>query len=128
MTSEPPFSPLALLGTGYIGGSVALAARLAGVARILGYDADPASAALARERGIIDEAAASPEQAVAGAALVVLAAPVGSLGALARRIAGAVAPGALVIDVGSVKSAVVSAVEAAMPSARFVVALPVNDQ
>jgi cyclohexadieny/prephenate dehydrogenase len=112
---------MALLGTGYIGGSVALAARRAGVAaRVIGYDQDPAAAALARERGILDQTAASPEQAVAGAALVVLAAPVGSLGPLAGRIAGAVEPGALVIDVGSVKTAVVAAVEAAMPSGRFV--------
>jgi cyclohexadieny/prephenate dehydrogenase len=121
VTTEPSFSPLALLGAGYIGGSVALAARRAGLAtRVIGYDQDPAAAAVARERGIVDEAAATPEEAVAGAALVVLAAPVGSLGPLAGRIARAVAPGALVIDVGSVKGAVVAAVEAAMPSGRFV--------
>jgi len=120
VTTESAFSPLALLGTGYIGGSVALAARRAGVARVVGYDPDPAAAAVARERGVIDEAAASPEQAVAGAALVVLAAPVGSLGTLAGRIAGAVSTGALVIDVGSVKGAVVRAVEAAMPTGQFV--------
>jgi cyclohexadieny/prephenate dehydrogenase len=121
VTTEASFSPRALLGTGYIGGSVALAARRAGVAaRVVGYDQDPAAAAVARQRGIIDEAAPSPEQAVAGAALVVLAAPVASLGALARQIAGAVAPGALVIDVGSVKGAVVGAVESAMPTGQFV--------
>jgi cyclohexadieny/prephenate dehydrogenase len=121
VTTEPTFSPLALLGAGYIGGSVALAARRAGLAaRVVGYDQDPAAVAVARQRGIIDEAAATPEQAVAGAALVVLAAPVGSLGPLAARIAGAVSPSALVIDVGSVKGAVVAAVETAMPTGRFV--------
>jgi prephenate dehydrogenase len=100
---------------------VALAARRAGVAaRVIGYDQEPAAAATARERGIVDETTATPEEAVAGAALVVLAAPVGSLGALAGRIARAVSPDALVIDVGSVKSAVVAAVEAAMPTGRFV--------
>jgi prephenate dehydrogenase len=112
---------MALLGAGYIGGSVALAARQAGVTtRVVGYEQDPNAAAVARERGIIDEIAPSPEAAVAGAALVVLAAPVASLGGLARRIARAVAPEALVIDVGSVKAAVVAAVEAAMPTGRFV--------
>jgi len=126
VTTEPSFSPLALLGTGYIGGSVALAARRAGLAvRVVGYDQDPAAAAVARTRGIIDDAAPSPEAAVAGAALVVLAAPVGSLGDLARGIAGAVAPGALVIDVGSVKGAVVRAVESAMPSGQFVGCHPI---
>jgi cyclohexadieny/prephenate dehydrogenase len=126
VTTEPSFSPLALLGAGYIGGSVALAARRAGVAaRVVGYDQDPEAVAVARERGIIDEVASTPEQAVAGAGLVVLAAPVGSLGALARRIAPAVPAGALVIDVGSVKGAVVAAVEAAMPSGQFVGCHPI---
>lgn len=126
MTTQGSFSPLALLGAGYIGGSVALAARQAGLAgRVVGYDADPASAALARERGILDEIAATPEEAVAGAALVVLAAPVASLGALARRIAPVVPAGALVIDVGSVKGGVVAAVEAAMPTGRFVGCHPI---
>jgi prephenate dehydrogenase len=121
VTTEASFSPLALLGAGYIGGSVALAARRVGAAaHVIGYDHDPAAAAVARQRGILDETAATPEEAVAGAALVVLAAPVASLGPLASRIARAVSPEALVIDVGSVKSAVVSAVEAAMPSGRFV--------
>jgi len=126
VTTEGSFSPLALLGAGYIGGSVALAARRAGLAaRVIGYDQDPAAAATARERGILDEAAATPEEAVAGAALVVLAAPVGSLGALASRIARAVSPEALVIDVGSVKGAVIAAVEAAMPTGRFVGCHPI---
>ncbi|HXU81749.1 MAG TPA: prephenate dehydrogenase/arogenate dehydrogenase family protein [Polyangia bacterium] len=126
MTTEPSFSPLALLGAGYIGGSVALAARRAGLAaRVVGYDQDPAAVAVARERGIVDDVAASPEAAVAGAGLVVLAAPVGSLGALARRIAPVVPAHALVIDVGSVKGAVVAAVEAAMPSGQFVGCHPI---
>lgn len=121
MSPQPHFSPLALLGTGYIGGSVALAARRAGVTeRVVGYDADPAAAAKARDRGILDEVAATPEEAVRGAALVVLGAPVGSLGGLAARIAPAVPPEALLIDVGSVKGSVVAAVETAMPGGRFV--------
>jgi cyclohexadieny/prephenate dehydrogenase len=121
VTTESSLSPLALLGVGYIGGSVALAARRAGVAtRVIGYDRDPAAAALACQRGILDQTAGTPEEAVAGAAVVVLAAPVGSLAPLAARIAGAVPPDALVIDVGSVKGAVVAAVEAAMPTGRFV--------
>jgi prephenate dehydrogenase len=116
-----PSPLLALLGTGYIGGSVALAARRAGLAtRVVGYDRDPAAALAARERGIVDEVAQSPEEAVAGASLVVLGAPVGSLGALAGRIASAVSPAALIIDVGSVKESVIAAVEAAMPGGRFV--------
>jgi cyclohexadieny/prephenate dehydrogenase len=122
VTSQPNArGTLALLGVGYIGGSLALAARAAALAgRVVGYDPDPAALALARQRGIIDEEAASPEGAVPDAALVVLAAPVASLGELARRIAPQVPAEALVIDVGSVKAPVVTAVEAALPGGRFV--------
>jgi prephenate dehydrogenase len=123
VTPEPanPRGTLAILGVGYIGGSLALAARAAQMARrVVGYDPDPAALAQGRERGILDQAADSPEAAVQGAALVVLAAPVASLGALARRIAPQVLPQALVIDVGSVQAPVVAAVEAALPGGRFV--------
>jgi prephenate dehydrogenase len=117
--SEP--ATLSLLGVGYIGGSVALAARAAGWAdRVVGFDPDPRASDIARARGIIDEAAASPEQAVTGARLVVLAAPVASLAGLARRMAPALPSTALVIDVGSVKARVVPAVEAALGAGRFV--------
>jgi len=112
---------MALLGVGYIGGSLALAARHSGlVGRVVGYDPDPAALSVARARGIIDEGLASPDRAVVGAGLVVLAAPVASLGALARQVAPALDAQALVIDVGSVKASVVRAVEAALPSGRFV--------
>jgi cyclohexadieny/prephenate dehydrogenase len=123
VTPEPvsPRGTLALLGVGYLGGSVALAARAADLARrVVGYDPDPAALAQGRERGILDQTAASPGAAVQGAALVVLAGPVASLGELARRIASQVPENALVIDVGSVKAPVVAAVESALPSGRFV--------
>jgi prephenate dehydrogenase len=123
LSQEPARGPasLALLGVGYIGGSVALAARRAGRAgRVVGFDPDPRAIAVARRVGIIDEAAPSPEAAVVGASLVVLAGPVASLGALAGQIAGALDPGALVIDVGSVKAPVVAGIEAVLPAGRFV--------
>jgi prephenate dehydrogenase len=123
VTDEPAKPPgtLALLGVGYIGGSVALAARAAGRAgRVVGYDPDPAAGQVARARGIVDEVAPSPEAAVEGAAVVVLAAPVAGLGALARQIAARLPERALVIDVGSVKASVVAAVEGALPGGRFV--------
>lgn len=112
---------LALLGVGYMGGSLALAARAAGQARtVVGFDPDPASGALARERGIIDQVAAGPAEAVQGADIVVLAAPVRSLVPLARAVAVDVAPGALVIDIGSVKGSVIAGVEATALAGRFV--------
>ena len=112
---------LALLGVGYIGGSAALAARRAGVVgEVVGYDPSPAAAAAATRMGIIDTVAASPEEAVNGAAIVLLAAPVRSMEALLSAIAPALLFEATVFDVGSVKEGIVAAAEALLPAGRFV--------
>jgi prephenate dehydrogenase len=70
--------------------------------------------------GIIDAACASPQEAVAGASLVLLAAPVRSMEALLRALAPALAADATVIDVGSVKAGIVAAAEASLPPGCFV--------
>lgn len=121
MDSKVPFPRLALIGVGYIGSSAVLAARRAGlVGSVTGYDVDAKAGPLALARGVVDEMADSAEAAVAGASLALLAAPVLSLAALLRRIAGKLAPTATVIDVGSVKQSIVLEADAALPSGRFV--------
>ncbi|MDQ3867156.1 MAG: prephenate dehydrogenase/arogenate dehydrogenase family protein, partial [Actinomycetota bacterium] len=55
---------LAIVGTGLIGTSVGLAAKRAGCLSVAGFDADPDSLAVAHERGALDEAAESLEEAV----------------------------------------------------------------
>ncbi len=126
MTAPPSdraesWSPLALLGVGYMGGSLALAARraLPGL-RVVGYEVSSEAAAVARRRGIVDEVASRASDAVRGAQVVVLAGPVRSLAPLAAAVASEVAPDALVIDIGSVKAPVVSAIEATVLAGRFV--------
>jgi cyclohexadieny/prephenate dehydrogenase len=112
----PAWRRLALIGTGHIGGSVALGLRAAGrIARAVGYDLEPAHAARALELGIVDEVAASPAAAAAGADLVVLATPVGALAAAAAALAPALERACLVVDVGSTKAAVAAAVERSLP-------------
>jgi prephenate dehydrogenase len=102
-----------VIGVGQIGGSAALAARAAGVVgEVIGWSRSAETLRRAHEVGIIDRAAPSAREAVREAAVVLLATPVRSLGGLAREIAPALAPGALVMDVGSVKSAAIRAVEA----------------
>ena len=59
--------------------------------------------------GVIDTVAASPEEAVAGASIVLLAAPVRSMGALLRAMAPALTRETTVMDVGSVKAGIVAA-------------------
>jgi prephenate dehydrogenase len=101
---------LAILGTGLIGASIGLAARTAGW-KVTGYDPDPAAAAEARERGALDEVAAGPAEAVAGARVVVVAAPVAAT--IALLAAFPPAPAAeLVIDTASVKAPVAAAASA----------------
>ncbi len=105
---------IAIFGTGLIGGSLALALRRSGFrAPIVGWDR-PEVIARAVERGVVDRAAARPEDACAGAAVIVLALPVGGILDLLPRVAAAAAPGALITDTGSTKRRIVAAAEAAL--------------
>jgi cyclohexadieny/prephenate dehydrogenase len=114
--TAPIYDRVALIGLGLIAGSMGHAIKAAGLAReIAGFAPSPATRAAALELGFIDRAAASAAEAAAGADLVVLATPVGAMGAVAAEIAPSLAPGATVTDVGSVKRAVVEAVAPHIP-------------
>ena len=71
---------VAVLGVGLIGGSIGLAARekLEGV-EVVGCGRNPDNLQLALERGAIDIAVDSPEQALDGAELCFACGPVGAL-------------------------------------------------
>lgn len=122
MTVTPPagVGRCAVLGTGLIGGSVAAALGALGI-DVIGWDRDELCAARALERGVVAAVAASLGEAVAGADVAFVAVPVG---ATAEVVIAALDADARVIvtDVGSVKGAVVGAVEHARPEAagRFV--------
>ncbi|MFN8186961.1 MAG: prephenate dehydrogenase/arogenate dehydrogenase family protein [Gaiellales bacterium] len=98
-----PCEDVAIVGTGLIGASVGLAARRAGVRRVRGFDPDPAALAVAVERGAVDLAAASLEEALDGADLALVAVPVATL---ADQVSATLAAGpgtCTVTDVGSTK-------------------------
>lgn len=102
------FRRMALIGVGLIGSSIAHAARRGGlVGAIVGSARTRKSAETALKIGAIDGIADTAREAVKGADLVILCAPVGACGALSKEISDALEPGALVTDVGSVKSAIV---------------------
>lgn len=111
-------SHIAVLGTGLIGGSIALGvrARRADI-ELVGYDPDSATRARAAE--LVDRVTEDPIAAVRGAALVVLAVPVDRIPAACAVLAAHVDPTAVVTDVGSAKVEVVAAGEAAFGE-RFV--------
>lgn len=116
-----PPQAVALLGVGYMGGSLALALRAAGAAKtIVGFDPGVEAGREAVARGIVDRMAPSAAEAVRGAELIVLAAPVRSLLPLAQAITDAVAPNAVIIDIGSVKVPIVDALGAGPLAKRFV--------
>ena len=106
---------LAVVGTGLIGTSVGLAAKRAGTGSVVAFDPDERSLAVAVERGAADAAAKTLEEAVGGASLVVVAAPVSQLPALVPTVLAA--GEATVTDVGSTKGAVSAA---AAGNGRFV--------
>jgi prephenate dehydrogenase len=102
--AKPDVATLAVVGTGLLGTSVALAARRAGV-RVSGWDVDAGTLHEAQAAKALDEAAPSLRDAVADADLVVVAVPVGALVATTREVLDAVSAGATVTDVGSTKRA-----------------------
>ena len=94
---------IAVLGVGLIGGSIGLAARRRAGATVSGFDPDPRVGALALESGAIDEEAAGIDNAVDGAEVVFVAAPVGQLPEAVLQALAAAGPDCVVTDVGSTK-------------------------
>jgi cyclohexadieny/prephenate dehydrogenase len=121
------FEKVALIGVGLIGSSMAHAMRRAGVAsHIAGYSPRAETRAKAQAVGFADSLHDTLAACVRDADLVVLATPVGSFGAIACEIAGDLKPGAIVTDVGSVKTAVVRDVGPHIPEGvHFIPAHPI---
>jgi cyclohexadieny/prephenate dehydrogenase len=111
------FRKLALIGIGLIGSSIALAARRQGLVDVISISTRRQETLdEARELNLGDIYTLDAAEAVRGADLVILCAPVGAYDALARAIAPALEPGAIVSDVGSVKEHVVKVVAPHLPA------------
>src|SRR5215471_15486933 len=106
------FRQITIIGTGLIGGSLALALRKRKFAgRIVGCDRE-GTLERARMRGAIDEGTVNPGDAVRGSQLVVLATPVLAICDLIDRLATVLPSRTLLTDVGSTKTAVVERAKA----------------
>jgi len=111
-----PYDRVALIGLGLIASSMSHAIRRAGMTtHITGTARSAETRRIAAEIGICDEVYATAAEAVRDADLIVLAVPVGVMGAVAAEIGPHLKPGAVVTDVGSVKKAVIEAVSPHMP-------------
>ncbi|HEU4776426.1 MAG TPA: prephenate dehydrogenase/arogenate dehydrogenase family protein, partial [Telluria sp.] len=77
-----------IFGVGLIGGSFARALRHAGAVRtIVGVGRSPQAMARALELGIVDQVAPSLQEAMRGATLVLIAAPVAQTGRILASLA-----------------------------------------
>src|ERR1700733_11764537 len=102
-----PTRQITIIGTGLIGGSLALALkkhRFGG--RIIGCDRAPVLEH-ARTKAAIDAGHTNPADAVRGSQIIVLATPVSGIIDLIERLGPALPPKTLLTDVGSTKAQVV---------------------
>jgi cyclohexadieny/prephenate dehydrogenase len=110
------YNRVALIGLGLIASSMFWAMKRADLAgEVTGYARSPDTRDVAREMGLCDRVCDSAADAVAGADLIVLCVPIGVMADVTREIAGMLKPGAVLTDVGSVKRAVINAVEPHIP-------------
>lgn len=104
---NPLISRLAVIGMGLIGSSIARAAKLKGVAGTLSvYDRSQTVRERVKALNIADEVHESAIDAVKSADLIILCMPVGVMPNVAADIATSLKSGAILSDVGSVKTTI----------------------
>jgi prephenate dehydrogenase len=122
----PTFERIVVFGVGLIGGSFALALKQAGVVkRVIGVGRRAETLQRAHALGMID--AIGDPSSVAGADLVLIAAPVAQTETLLREMRPHLQDGTVVTDAGSTKSDVVGAARVALGEkiAQFVPGHPI---
>ncbi|MGQ0484658.1 MAG: prephenate/arogenate dehydrogenase family protein [Hyphomicrobiales bacterium] len=112
------FNRVALIGLGLIGSSLCRIMRREKLAvHIAGHAKSAATRDTAKALGLCDSIHETAAAAARDADLVILCAPVGACGEIAREIAPALKAGATLTDVGSVKAAIVRDVGSHVPQA-----------
>jgi cyclohexadieny/prephenate dehydrogenase len=111
------YNRVALIGLGLIASSMFWAMKRADVAgEVTGYARSSDTRDVAREIGLCDRVCDSAADAVEGADLIILCVPIGVMADVTREISGMLKTGAVLTDVGSVKRAVINAVEPHVPA------------
>ena len=105
----------ALIGLGLIGGSLGLALKGKRWGPITGYAPHPETRQKALAMGVVDRTAESPQEAVRGAGLVVLATPISALPQVMAQVSPALEAGAVVTDTASTKAWVLEQARAFLP-------------
>jgi cyclohexadieny/prephenate dehydrogenase len=115
--SKIHFDKIALIGIGLIGSSLARVIKREGLAgHIVISTRSENTLARAQELGLGDSYTLASAGAVKNADLVIVSVPVGSSGAIAKKIAGSLKPGAIVTDVGSTKGSVIAQMQPELPA------------
>lgn len=128
MNTSPALKKIAIFGVGLIGGSFALALKQQGaVAQVMGVGRRRETLERAKSLGLIDSIAETIQEAVTGADLVLIAAPVAQTATLLAAIAPHLSADTVVTDAGSTKSDVVLAARHALGTkiSQFVPAHPI---
>jgi len=122
-----PIKHLVVIGTGLIGGSLALALKKAGaVERITGVGRSRDNLELAQQRGIVDDWTHDIAAAVTDADMVVIAVPMAAYESVFTVMADTLPATAIVTDAGSTKQSAVAAAQKILPDmSRFVPAHPI---
>ena len=103
---------MTLAGVGLLGGSLGLALKQRKLADlVVGFVRREASIKECEDHGAVDSATLDLHEAIAGAELIVLCTPIAKMQTLAKKMRPALAKGAIVTDVGSVKGSVVRDLE-----------------
>jgi len=101
---------LAIVGVGLLGGSVAKAVRVGGLAReIVGVGRDARRLEPALREGVLDRVTTDAEDGVRGADFILLATPVLAIERLLSGVWRSAPEGAVITDVGSTKGGIVRA-------------------
>lgn len=110
---------IALIGVGLLGGSLGLAIRRRQLAEVVaGYVRRPQSVDECLKYEAVDQASCDLARVVSNADLVVLCTPLAQMAALGEQMRPSLKAGAIVTDVGSVKSSVVQQLEPVVRSAK----------
>lgn len=114
--SDPQFNKITLIGIGLIGSSLARVIKREGLAKHVTIATRSAQTLKrAQELQLGNAYTTDSKEAVRDADLVIISVPVGSSGAVARQIAGALKTGAIVTDVGSTKASVIEQMQPELP-------------
>jgi len=110
---------VAILGTGLIGASIGMRLRQAAgksKVEVVGYDRYADVARQAQKLGAVDVVMHTPQHAIEGADLIILATPLLAIRKIMEEIAPVLGPNAIITDTGSTKAAVLRWADELLPA------------